>query len=420
MAPLKSAKDLSKSMRVFLILFISIGGWSVYSLYSLRKVFYSDFINFLNITNTQFGDLVSIWGIACMICYIPGGILGDKIRMKYLAPLGLFCTAGAIFWFISAPSYSALCLMYIAYGISTGLIFWSCRYKIIRMISANEKEYNKNIGWSYCVWAITGVVLSSLLVYILTKIPGNIGLISVLTACAVINIILALCGIIFIPKFALELETKQQKIWHLDNFKTAIKNPGIILSSLAMFFIYSIYTSQYITTVFLENAFLASGVLVGITGTIRNYGVNTISDPIMGYLGKRFKASNVLIAANLIMIILMTIMTLLPREAAFATIVAILIIIYAFCMNGSYCISSALLTECQIPENIFGTVVGIYSFVGFSPDVIIHPIVGRIMDQCGAKAYTYINLLMLGCSICAVISIVLLIIYLKKAAKIKN
>lgn len=414
MAIAKNANDLHKIRKIFLVMFASISSWSVYSLYTLRKVFYSDFVSYLNITNAQFGDLISIWGLVCMVCYIPGGIIGDKVRMKYLAPLGMMAAAGAIFWFISVPSYNTLRLLFIIYGASNGLIFWSCRYKLIKLSSMDEKEYNRNIGWSYCSWAITGVIMSSLLVFLFTKVAGNVGLMIILFCCAAMNIVLAILGFIFIPKFQAELEKRSHNIWSINNFLYAIKNPGVILSSIAMFFMYSVYSCQYTMTTFLQGAFLASGVLLGMVGTIRNFGVNIVSDPIMGYLGRRFKTTRVLTASSLIMIVLMAIMTALPRNPSLTILVAIIIVVYAFCMNGGYCISSALLTECKVPENIFGTAVGIYSCIGFAPDVIMHPIVGRIMDKCGSSAYTYINILMMICSACAIITLIILMIYLAK------
>lgn len=411
----KKTMELSKNLRLFLIIFASMGSWSVYSLNSLRKVFYSNYLSFLEISNTQFGDLIAIWGIVSMICYLPGGILGDKVRMKYLAPLGLFLTALSILGFLAAPSYETMKLVYFAYGIATGLIFWSCRYKIIRMASINERDYSKNIGLGYGISSATGVIMSGVLVYFLAHIPGETGLISVLLMCAGVNFILAISGFIFIPKFESELAEKGSNAANsIKNYLSILKNPGVWLSSIAVFFIYSIYTAQYLTTVYLEDAFLASAIIVGITGTIRNYGINIAAQPMMGYLGRRFGICRIMLISCFVVIALILLMLMLPRTAALALPASILIIIYAFFLNGGYSIGSALLAECNTPENLFGTAVGVYSLIGFAPDVMIHPLIGRILDRYGNDAYDYIFILMIGCAICAIITLMILSVYIKK------
>ena len=418
MGSTKKTIDLSKNLRLFLIIFASMGSWSVYSLNSLRKVFYSNYLSFLEISNTQFGDLIAIWGIVSMICYLPGGILGDKVRMKYLAPLGLFLTALSIFSFIAAPSYQTMKLVYFAYGIATGLIFWPCRYKIIRMASISERDYSKNIGLGYGISSATGVIMSGVLVYFLAHIPGKTGLISVLVMCAAINLLLAISGFIFIPKFESELaEQGNNTVSNFKSYFSILKNPGVLLSSIAVFFIYSIYTSQYLTTVYLEDAFLASAIIVGITGTIRNYGINIMAQPMMGYLGHRFGICRIMLISCFVVIVLILLMLILPRTAALALPASILIIIYAFFLNGGYSIGSALLAECNTPENLFGTAVGVYSLIGFAPDVIMHPLIGRILDHYGNDAYDYIFILMIGCAICATITLVILAAYIKKHKK---
>lgn len=409
-------RELSIARSIFLVVIASIGSWAVYSLNHLRKVFYNDFLTGFGVTNAQLGDLVSLWSLVCVICYIPGGILGDKVRMKYLAPISFFCTAAILFWCSTTPSYETLRVIYILYGAVCGLLFWSCRYKIIKLASNDEKTYNRNIGLSYSLFAICGLVLSAVLIAIFAKTTSGMGMVSLFWIVGGINVVLGILGFLFIPKFPDEIKEEKNKIriWNLSNLLTAIKNPGVILSSIALFLIYTPYTLQYVYTSYLTDVFLASAVLVGLVSSIRTYGINIVAAPVLGFLGKKFSGVKVLFYVSIIMVILPLIFIFLPEKSSLAVVAMIVIIIYAFFMNGSYSIASALLPECNIPTNIFATAVGIFSFVGFAPDIIFAPIIGRILDSQGTAAYHTINWIFVACAVACVAVLYIIMKYITK------
>lgn len=414
------SRTISVGRSILLVLIASIGSWAVFSLNHLRKVFYNDFIEGFAVNNAQLGDLVSLWSLVCVICYVPGGIIGDKVRMKYLAPISFFCTAAILFWCSTMPSYSTLRVIYVLYGCVCGLLFWSCRYKIIKLASVDEKTYNRNIGLSYSIFAICGLVVSAVLIYLFSKMTADVGLVALFWIVGAINIALGIVGFIFIPKFPDEIKEsadKKQRVWSFSNLVEALKNPGVILSSIALFLIYTPYTLQYVYTSYLTDVFAASAVLVGLVSTIRTYGINIVAAPTLGFLGKRFSGLKVLFLVSIVMVFLPLIFIILPDKSSLAVFVMVVIIIYAFFMNGSYSIASALLPECHVPTHIFATAVGIFSFVGFAPDIIFAPIIGRIMDNYGNAAYDYINWIFVVCAVLCVAVLWCIMKYIKKQKK---
>ena len=64
------------------------GSSIIYAPMYLKNVFYDPLMQALGCTNADLGLMVSAYGIAAMICYLPSGIVADKFRMRTLATVG--------------------------------------------------------------------------------------------------------------------------------------------------------------------------------------------------------------------------------------------------------------------------------------------------------------------------------------------
>lgn len=76
--------------KYFLLTVVALGAGVIYKVTSLREVFYDAMLAGFQITNTQLGTLSSIFGTVSMICYLPGGILADKVSYKKTAVFFIF------------------------------------------------------------------------------------------------------------------------------------------------------------------------------------------------------------------------------------------------------------------------------------------------------------------------------------------
>ena len=85
---LKTVDTISSFTRWAVVAIISCGAYVVYLTYLARYSFYDQVIDGLKITNSQLGVLYGLYGTTATIAYFPGGVLADKVRVKYLATLG--------------------------------------------------------------------------------------------------------------------------------------------------------------------------------------------------------------------------------------------------------------------------------------------------------------------------------------------
>ncbi len=386
---LETAESISSFTKWATVAIISCGAYIVYLTFLARYTFYDQVIEGLKITNSQLGVLYGLYGTTATIAYFPGGVLADKVRVKYLATLGFAMSAALTFWYSTLPSYAELKIIFLLFGLCTTFIFWGIRYKAIRLVST-EKNYSTNIGISYGVVGIVGLVVSFVSIALFQKFADAAsGFNAVLVFYAAINAIFAVLSFIFIPRFENEIVTEKKK-FNFDEVIAAFKHPGVWLTTLCMFFVYTVYTSLAYTVSFLT-AIGATAVIASVVGTIRTYGTSLFSSPIIGGIATKKSPSKTIIVCTIITGVCLLVLGLAPKEAGFIIPAVILIIVLSFFLNGAYGVTSSMFTETKVPANIFGSASGILSVIGFVPDMFVSPIAGKWLDTYDtAGAYTRI------------------------------
>lgn len=412
---LKTADFVSKFTRWAVVAIISCGTYVVYLTYLARYSFYDQVIDGLKITNSQLGVLYGLYGTTATIAYFPGGVLADKVRVKYLATLGFAMSAILTFWYSTAPSYGQLKIIFLLFGLCTTFIFWGIRYKAIRLVST-EENYSTNIGVSYGVVGIVGLVISfiSIAIFEAFKDPAE-GFHIVLMFFAGINAVFAVLSFIFIPKFADEISTERKK-FNFSEVVQAFKHPGVWLTTLCMFFVYTIYTSLAYTVSFIS-AIGATAAIASIVGTIRTYGTSLFASPIVGGIAEKKTPSKTIIVCAGITAVCLGVMAVAPKNSGFIIPSVILIIALSFFLNGAYGVTSSMLTETKVPVAIFGTASGILSVIGFIPDMFVSPIAGKWLDTYDtAGAYTRIFAVLAVSAVLALLCAYAVRVYMKKTA----
>ena len=119
--------SLFNSKRILVLLLLILAGGAIYELPYLRYYYYDALQAALELNHTQYGTLMTAYGVTAMICYFPGGWLADKFSCKKLIVFALLATAALGFYFSTFPSYIISLLIHILWGITTSLIFWTRR-----------------------------------------------------------------------------------------------------------------------------------------------------------------------------------------------------------------------------------------------------------------------------------------------------
>ncbi|HEY3548514.1 MAG TPA: MFS transporter [Propionicimonas sp.] len=417
----KSYADLSSGRRWFLLALASMGSSIIYAPAYLKAVFYDPLREALGVTNTQLGAVFSAYAITALICYLPSGILADKIRMRTLSTIGFISTGLLTLVYAMLPSLTVLYVVFILMGVTTILIWWGVRYKLVRLVS-KEDEYPKRIGLSYGIYGVAGLLIGLISTWIVAMVGDDLGLgVSIyLYFLAGVIILLGVLSWLFIPKFAGEI--KGGNAFSLAEFGRALRDPVVWIAAVSLFFVYFFYTGATYTTPYMTGVLGVSLAAATIVANIRNYGITLLSGPAFGWIANKTRPSVVIAAGSLLFCVALGAMMVLPHSAGVVVVACTLVVLLGFIANGAFGVVSAQLTEGKVPLTYFGAATGLLSIIGFLPDTFSSTWFGSILDaqtdadgNVAAGAYQQIFGILIGSAVLATIAALGLYLYLRRS-----
>ena len=382
-------KELSTLHKWALVVLISMGSSIIYAPMYLKGVFYDPLMQALGCTNADLGLMVSAYATAAMICYLPSGIVADKFRMRTLAWVGFIATAVLVFAYAMLPSVQICLVLFVLMGVTSILIWWGTRFKVIRLC-CEENEYASKIGISYSIYGATGLVVGLINAAIVAALSGALGVQVMIGFLGVMIALLGIASFFLIPDFKGEIN-KDAKLFSLKEAVQAVKHPGVIWACIAYFCVYAVYQGATYTTPYLTQCFNADGNLVNVVGLIRTYGIGLVAGPVVGFIATKIKSPSKAIMGGLILSVAALVgFILFPQDPSGAVVASVLVVVFGFTTYGAFSIGSSPLSEVKIPMAIFGTASGLLSVVGFMPDVFIHTWYGAMIDAQGTAAFNAI------------------------------
>ena len=70
------------------VMAIALAASVIYSAPYLRQLFKTSLLEAFSLTEAQLGNLSSTYAVSCLICYVPGGWLADRVEALDDAPEG--------------------------------------------------------------------------------------------------------------------------------------------------------------------------------------------------------------------------------------------------------------------------------------------------------------------------------------------
>ncbi|MDR1118748.1 MAG: MFS transporter [Bifidobacteriaceae bacterium] len=416
----KGYADLGSGHKWFLLILASMGSSIIYAPAYLKTVFYDPLQQALGVTNTQLGAVFGAYAITALVCYLPSGILADKVRMRTLSSVGFTTTALLTFVYALLPSLTILYMVFIGMGVTTILIWWGVRFKLVRLVS-KEDEYPRRIGLSYGIYGVAGLLVGLVSTAVVAAVGKdlNLGVSIYLWFLGGLILAMGILSWLFIPKFKGEIKTEGG--FSLSEFTHAFRNPVVWMAAFTVFFVYFFYTGVAYTTPYLTGVLGASIAVTTVIGNIRTFGVTLVSGPIFGWVANKTKPSLVIAAGSALFIVALGGLMLLPATAGMVVLAACIVILLGLIANGAFGVVSAQLTEGSVPLHYFGAATGILSVIGFLPDTFSSTWFGAIMDaHLGAEgtatsaAYVIIFWILMAAAALAVATALILFAYVKK------
>lgn len=362
--------------------------------------FYNQFLEAYSLTDGQMGLLVSCFGATAVPGYFLGGWLADIFNPKKLVVLSCLSTAAVSIAVVFAPSYYMLLPLYLCYGITSTLLYWSSYLKLIRMLGDSD-EQGRLFGVTDIAYSIMTLLLQyGVLALTVTYLANNpMGFKIAILIYSTISIVVGIAIHFVIPANNLGSvkEDDSDKI-KLHLIGKAMKMPltwYLSLFTMGYFIIRS--TATYI------NPFLTDGFGISVTfatafaTTIRMLALMVMS-PLGGYIRDKMggRSTPIVMTGGIGALIFSFVLAWIPMTASFAGVVmAISIMVLIFCALTSSCLYTPT-SEGKVDLAITGTVLGIASAIGYSSDLWLYSLCGNWIDNMGNAGYTYIWYLTAG------------------------
>ncbi|NKN22042.1 MFS transporter [Clostridioides difficile] len=383
----------------FLIIFIlAFGTTAMYSLPYMKSSFYDPMQQALSLSHTQIGNLLSLYGLVGMVSYFIGGWFADRFSVRKLITFSLIASGVLGFYFSTFPSYSMILLIFVLWGFTTILTFFSASVKVVRM-QGSESEQGRIFGFYEGLSGVSGTLISFIGLYFFGKFAEiTVGFKYVVWLYSAASII---CGILL---FFLVEEKKDSGAsdegLSIKSLLKVVTMPKAWLIGLIIFSTYLVFSSLTYLSPYLSEVYVMPMTLVSALSIIRTYVIKMGASPVAGVITDKVGSS---IRVMFVGFILMTVSTaaylVIPKSTGFIWIAVINMIILSVILFGFRGIYFASVSESNISLETTGAVVGFASFIGFSPDAFYYPIAGNWLDKYGQTGYTYIFILSVVCAV---------------------
>jgi MFS family permease len=376
------ADGLSGARRWIVLILVSMGSSTIYGPAYLKNTFYDAQLQSLQITNTQVGQLMSAYAWTAVVLYLFSGLIADRVRMRTLSATGFFLTAGLTLWYAMLPSFPVLVGIFIGMGVSTILLWWGCRYKLVRLIST-EEDYSRSIGISYGFYGAAGLLMGVVGTWVLNASADDPqrAFQTFLLVYAVLIALLGVLSLVFIPRFEGEISAGGSVRAVLADAGRALVNPVVLLTAATLFFVYFFYTCTSYTAPYMT-ALGADSTVTNMVSVVRTYGITLLAGPVFGMLAHKAKKSSVVIwTGSVLAAVAFVVVALLPGTSGSIIAIAVLAVALGFIANGVFGICSGLLTEGKVPLSAFGAATGVLSVIGFLPDTFSAIWLGSVLDR---------------------------------------
>ena len=385
--------ESKNNVKRFLIIFIlAFGTTAMYSLPYMKSSFYDPMQQALALSHTQIGNLLSLYGLVGMVSYFIGGWFADRFSVRKLITFSLIASGILGFYFSTFPSYSMILLIFVLWGFTTILTFFSASVKVVRM-QGSESEQGRIFGFYEGLSGVSGTLISFIGLYFFGKFAEiTVGFKYVVWLYSAASII---CGILL---FFLVEEKKDSGAsdegLSIKSLLKVVTMPKAWLIGLIIFSTYLVFSSLTYLSPYLSEVYVMPMTLVSALSIIRTYVIKMGASPVAGVITDKVGSS---IRVMFVGFILMTVSTaaylVIPKSTGFIWIAVINMIILSVILFGFRGIYFASVSESNISLETTGAVVGFASFIGFSPDAFYYTIAGNWLDKYGQTGYTYISCL---------------------------
>jgi len=388
--------------KYWLVMFATFSNTS-FLISQLSQVFYVQFQDIFQLTNTQMGFLEGFGNIGGFVGGIIGGLLADRFSPKKLTAIGCFVAAFSALLESVAHSYFLLLIIYFCLALAANVLLLTPYFKLIKLLG-NSDEQGKLMTFSEAAYAIVTLVIQYGFLGAITAL--NLSFQMALRGVGILCILVGIGIWVFLKSPGIEAEEKrlkelrknstvskkentEPKVGLLEILKMPVTWCNVVatfcLNLMAQ--IVFTYMNPYLVGVMAFTAGTASFVAI----TMKNF-FRIVVSPFGGMLRDKLGDSTIVFkVACVAMTVIALGMALLPLGGAM--IAVLYLVLVALFSVGMYAITGlqyTLVEDAKVPIKYTGRLWGVVFTVNATGYMIRGAICGQLLDNFGNAGYRYI------------------------------
>jgi nitrate/nitrite transporter NarK len=382
---------LPKQSKITAMLSLISAGEAIFLLpFILMRVFKPIIREAFLISDAQIGEAQALYGITAMLSYFFGGFIADKWTPKTLLSLSLFLTAIGGFWMTMIPSINTLKLLYAFWGVSTILLFWASLIKATRQWG-NENNQGLSFGLldggRGLFAASIALFGASILTYFFPQkgieITFENKVETLQYIIGTITFIVFLVSLLVwrtLPEEPIKFEIGKEFQFNFRKAFTLMKQKKVIFHSIIIFCAYCSYKLTGVFGTYAKDVWNYSLEEATYFAVFIQF-VRPIAAISIGWVADKFIPSKIIVPSFSILILASAILGFgffndQPMFLSFT--VFIFMALGTYSLRGLY---FAIIEETKTPIQMTGTLVGIISVVGFTPDIFMSLFIGYMLGE---------------------------------------
>lgn len=378
--------------RAIIILFLSFGIIGSYGFTYMKGTFYNVMQVALELSDVQLGKIWSVFGIVGMISYVGGGYFTDRFSPKKIITVALVISAVLHLYVSFVPSYPVILIISALMGISTVFAFFPASSKVLSFLGEDHNS-GTVFGLYYALEGVGGMLinLTGTRMYMIT---GN----ELQTFALVVRLfaLLNLLGAIgaYVGLSGIETSEIKGNVVSFKQLKYVFSQKKVWLIALITMCNYWLYCSLTYVTPYLTDLFKVSEDKAMLCGIIRVNVLALFAGLLFGRLADKKRSALDVIKIIMPLECLCSALILINQITVKSVLAAIILTMaFAFGTTGVKVISIVLISESDFPLIMTGTIIGVVSFIGYSPDAFLYPIAGSLMEGHEMQGYFYLFLI---------------------------
>jgi MFS family permease len=382
---------MQKRQKITAMLSLIIAGEAIFLLpFILMRVFKPVVRDAFLISDAQIGEAQALYGITAVLSYFFGGFIADKWEARKLLSISLGLTAIGGIWMTFIPTILGLKILYAFWGVSTILLFWASLIKATRQWG---NEHNQGLsfglldggrGFFAATIALSG---AGILTFFFPKKGLEITFEHKVETLQ--YIIGSITSIVFLISFLVwKVIPKEQKKFESGkefqfDFKKAfalMKQKKVIFHSLIIFCAYCSYKLTGVYGTYAKDVWNYSLEEATYFAVFIQY-LRPLAAISIGYIADKFIPSKLIVPGFSILILVSLILGFgfFQNQPIFLSFT-----VFIFMALGTYSLRGlyfAIIEETKTPIQMTGTLVGIISVVGFTPDIFMSLFTGYMLGE---------------------------------------